>query len=787
MARIFLLLLFLIPCLWADREKTDDKLAGFIKKWGDGTHDPRSEPLYISAGALEGEEIEKGVFRILAMEGVHIWQGNRKNPVLELFAEDAVVWIEPEKADSAAADSPRLSRAMVYAEGSVHFRWAEKSMSARQIFFDFLENRGVLRDGTYRADTHYDKRQVPLHLRAERLRIHSEEDIEAEDAAISTCQFGIPHYHFAASHVHLTREAKGMWVESRDNVLYGLGAPLFYLPYLAGGAGQFWPLKSIRIGRSSKFGAFVYTTWGGEIYEAPREESGNPWLKRVRWLFDIDAREKRGAALGPQLIYDGSFPDNGQYRGRVGGYYVRDQKLSELGSGALPETDTTAKKNRYRIYAIHRHSFTEDWQLDMELSHISDRTLLTDFFEKEAREDKEPETYGYLRKYWETQAASILVRTNLNDFQSQVDYTPQFAYQAIYTPVWEEAFPDCYWGSRLEFSVVRRKDDEDNPTAFDERHITRIDFNNTLYYRVDLDPFYLLPFAGGRVSYFQERRDGKNHIDRETGYMGIELSTNFYRVFGWQSYFLDIEDLLHILTPSIRYQWVYENTVAPEELIPYDDMETVAEGQQLSLRVTNRLQTVRAQSIVDYLFFEAELTYWPDRDLGKRGITKTPLGLPVSGRWERFDNLKFDLRWQIFTWFSLGGRAEYNFQARNLETWNVAFAATPAPEWQLSIDTRYQMLALEPRRDDSLTVTVAVTYTPNAKWVFQCKGQYDLLDDFRDREFRELQFSVRRNFHRFALGIRFKRDFVDKDTAITADFYPIDLVDKGFDIGNEEE
>lgn len=779
--------LLLFSTLSAQVDKNSPIRSGVAKVFKNLSKDKQSaskQPLNISAYAIEGEQMPDGVYRILAMEGVYIWQGDRQKPILELVCDQSVVWIKPEKdMENKSPDDKSsnlqlgaLEKAMFYAEGNAHFQWGDKSIKGDQIFFDLIANRGLIVHGAIRTSIEYRKKQIPLHMRAHKLWIYSQEKFTAQNASISTCQFGDPHYHFAASEITVIKRLKEISVESYDNTLYALGIPLFYVPYLAGTFSEDWPLKSLKPGRSSKYGVYLYTTLGGKIYAAP-QDPGPTYLKKLNWLLDLDIRERRGIAVSPQLKYRGVYPQKSTFNGETDIYYLRDQPLGKLGSSKTHSTNTSREVNRYRFYTLHRQSFPDDYLFTLELSHISDRNLLIDFFEKEAREAKEQETYAHLKKTWGSQTVTALGRINLNDFQTQVAYLPQVTYQAIYEPLLQD-IPDLYWSSRAEFSNVIRQDDQNRPTQFDDRRVMRVDWNNTLSYRINLDPIYVLPFVGGRLSYFEEQKDGQSDIDRQTGEMGVEVSTHFYRTFRWQSRILNIDRIFHVCSPSFRYQWIYANNVLPDLLIPYDDMETVDKGQVLSFRLTNRLQTIRRNRIVDYLFLEVEFSYFPNRDLFKQGIKLTPLKLPVSNRWEKFDNLSFDLQWWIYENVSLNARAQYNFQANELETGTARISYTPIPNLQCWVDARYQLKAVEPTHNSGLAATAALNYTINPKWGVSCYLQYNFLEDFHRNEFREFQFTVRRTFHRFALDLKFKRDFVDHDTSFTAEFYPLDLVDK---------
>ena len=786
-------------------------LQKFLKKWSLDSGDPRQQPLYINAGAMEVKEKDHGVRIWIATEGVHIWQGELAKPLMELVCDAAVLWFKPGSAAPIVSSSGketakkpvgkksgeaagifglggrRAEVAIFYAEGNVHFRWANNFFRGERVFFNLRQNRGIISHASLRTQTVVEGRSVPLYIRARKLLIQSRQDLLAHDASFSTCQFGDPHYHFAARQIRIRRLDKGAYLQSRDNSLYAQDLPFFYVPYLAGKTVEQWPIKSFRYGHSSRWGHHVLTTWGGTLYEKSSKDDPN-FIDNILWFLDIDIREKRGLAGGPHLKYKGDSLQGGKYEGHLRMYYVHDQPLGELGTplDEKPATsdddddDEATWEKRYRIAYLHRHEFPDNWYADIELSYITDRNFLADFFEKELREGRDPETYVYLRKYWDHHAFTLFENWRPNNFQNQIEYLPQGTYQAIYQPLCSDPFGSLYWSSRLELSHLRRADDDDNPGEFDRRRILRSDWVNTLHYRFSIGPVNFLPFVSGRVSYFQEGRDEiaaatgeKKHyqkdIGRYTGSTGFEVATNFYRYFSdIKISFLEIDGLVHVLTPHIRYQWTYFNSAAPDELVPFDSVDTIDKTQLIEFIVTNRLKTRRGGRMRDFLFFENSFAYYPERDLASQGITQTSQGLPVSDRWEKFGNLRSDFRWYIISNFWIRTRSEFNFQLREFEVVKAYLGWKIIKEITVSADVRYH-------RKHNLITTGSVVFRPTKKWALKAAIQYDV----RENEVREVKFTVHRVFHRFGFSFQASYDPVDNDTSFTADLYPLDFFSGG--------
>jgi len=760
-------------CSWLFCQTTSqENLQDFLQRWGKGQkQDPREMPVYLATGAMEIRQEPYGMKIWIGTEGVHIWQGESEKPILEMVCDQAVIWFKPlpkanheDKADQALADTSqglsiagqKAEQLKFYAEGNVHFRWADHYFRGERIFFDLLRNQGIVSDGSLRTSIPTEKQALNLYIRAEEFVMLSKEESIAQRTSISGCGFGHPHYSFQTQELRLIKFSDKVYLQARDNHLQAWGVPFFYIPYIAGENIENWPLKSFQYGHSSKWGHYVLTTWGGDLYTNKSSEVG---LSKVQWLLDLDTRSERGLAGGPQILYKGTFPVESQFTGQWRAYYIHDQPLSHLGESMdyVPDEDDDATwDRRYRLGGVHRHRFPHDWFLDIEFSRISDRNVLRDFFEKEFREEKEPETYIYARKYWDHSAATLLTRWRVNDFQSQIEYLPQGTYEVIHQPLFSKTISRLYWTSRVEVSEVRRADDKDYQSLWDHTRLFRTDWHNTLSYSFSVGPLHILPFASGRLSYFEKDRDDELNVLRSTGEMGVEVATNFYRFFGWKSEFLELNEVLHVITPRIRYHWIYANSQGSQDLIPIDSMENVDRMQSLDIVLTNRLRTMRKDQVVDFFWLDITLRYFPDLPVTAVKTKDSP--------WDNWDNVRVDLLWYVRSNLWLRTRAEWDWNVHDFEMVNATIGYDATDSISCWLDHRYE-------RHESSIATASLEYKYNEKWTFSISSQYD----FHKTELREVKFMVRRVLHCFALDINVKYDDVDSNTSVTAEFYPLGI------------
>ncbi|WP_372364520.1 LPS assembly protein LptD [Candidatus Uabimicrobium sp. HlEnr_7] len=719
----------------------------WVKLLGEpASSNPEKLPLNMDFGAVEMQEYQGKNVWVLT-EGVHLWQETVENEkpktVLELYSESAVIWFPGEK-QSFGEDSKKVQvkNALIYAEGNVHFFWGNKTLRSKAMFFDTSKQTGVLTESIVRGT----REQTPLFLRAQTLRIHSKNHIEAHNADISTCQFGEPHYHFSVDHLEMRKNSERSYIVSEENTLYAQNTPIFYIPYIAGHSLEDFPLRNVRVGSSSRFGNHLLTLWGGELYRNKQN-----WLQSMNWDLNLDVYEERGFGIGPGFNYEGD-----SFLGFFKTYYVHDQPLRELGNtldgDPLDEEEATFEI-LYRFYWQHRHQLPNDWFLDIELSHISDEELLFDFFENEAREEKEQETYAHLKKVWKNHGVTFLASANLNDFQEQIVFLPRGTYHLIKQQLFLDKWGGgLYYSTDVELANVRREDDEQNRSQFDGERIIRFDSIHTLNYKISAGGIQFVPFLEGRSTYFEKSIDNFNEV-RGVFSTGAEISTNFYRLFYVENSLLDIHQLLHVFTPQVRYEFL-RTTIDSNELIPFNAVEEVDDLQQVTLRLINRLRTVRESGSDDFFLLELELSYLPEEQGGFR---------------EQLSNLEIDLVWNIRNNLRLIGNAEYDFQVDGLDVLSSSLISQPLSNLFLSLDFRYQ-------RDNNFITTYRVRNDFNEKWGFEISQQFDFDGD---ETLRESNFTVRRIFHRFAFDISLEIDNVDDEVGVSFSILPMDFGSSG--------
>jgi hypothetical protein len=231
------------------------------------------------------------------------------------------------------------------------------------------------------------------------------------------------------------------------------GIPFLYVPGLSLGPWLMnFPLRSIRGGHSRRFGNYIYSDLGSRIRF--KDEKG----KLHQWGdldLKIDYRQVRGMAGGIELNYKWD-----EYSGLLDSYFLHDLGRRP-GSAFDAQFPPLEHPDRGKAHWFHRHELDEHWRLELEAYYLSDSSLLEEFFPKEFKEDKPPETAAYLRWLDGNFGGFLLAQVRLNRFQTQDEYLPRADFNIFALPILRSWADNIYLTERVDVVDIRRKFEED--------------------------------------------------------------------------------------------------------------------------------------------------------------------------------------------------------------------------------------------------------------------------------------------------------------------------------------
>ena len=230
---------------------------------------------------------DRALEKIVAMDGVSLI-GKSQDMALSLRCDSAVVWLDPKSGvglkkrgekkierpgrpfygDMATGVRQFDFRSIrgIYAEGGVHLQLEDNILRADRLYFDTVGNRILIVHGfvsTLLSQGKFNEGgpPVPFLARARELRIHLKRQlkkggsfsrsisrIRGKGTSVTSCDFGIPHYHIHARDLAVDpHDDEFMTVALEGATLNIQEFPVFYLPYLWGRTSilKYFPLRHL--------------------------------------------------------------------------------------------------------------------------------------------------------------------------------------------------------------------------------------------------------------------------------------------------------------------------------------------------------------------------------------------------------------------------------------------------------------------------------------------------------------------------------------------------------------
>ena len=326
----------------------------------------------------------------------------------------------------------------IYMEGNIVFRYGDRRIYARAMYYNVSQRRGVVYDAELL--TPVPSHQGLVRLKAKVLYQIDAGNFEAQDAALTTSRLAVPTYWFQSKNIRFQDQqfpvvdpftgephfdpVTGQPIiehqtlaSSRNNLIYLKSWPILYWPFMATDARKpnFY-LEEIKLGSDNVFGTQIRTDW--DMYQIlgwTRKPEGTDWTTSLDYLSD------RGFGVGTLFEYDrvDFFGIPGRYHGSVDAWGLHDDGLDNLGRDR--RMLTPERKQRGRIYARHRHYLPNELQLTSEIGYISDRNFLEQYYEHEWDEFKDQSTGLELKQYLGNTTWSISGDLRVNDFFAQTE------------------------------------------------------------------------------------------------------------------------------------------------------------------------------------------------------------------------------------------------------------------------------------------------------------------------------------------------------------------------------
>ncbi|MDI6732605.1 MAG: hypothetical protein QME51_00675 [Planctomycetota bacterium] len=646
----------------------------------------------------------------------------------------------------------------VYAEGNIKIISENDFLFADRFYYNFTNNTGIIINAEIRSSTKDSRQQeLVVVIRANIAYQINKSTLVAGNASITTCSHGEPHYHFWAHRVSFITDESGKHITIHHLIPHIAGIPVFYMPYYKKTLGTDSILRSIRFSKSSRLGRSTDVRFGLNINKYFRDAKGeiekneDGSYKTRRWgdlTLDTHFYEKRGTALEPELEYNWQ-----KYSGLFKNYYIQDkgpdlnQKYARSLYKTQSEIDDVSEEERGRLHIYHRQQLNQNVRADAELYYLSDRYFLPEFFNKEYKEQKQPESYLYVRYLRYNTGAVLLGQPDLTNFQDETLYQPKLATHIISKPFYIFSdLPFLYYTGSLEIAHLKRQDDKD-PFSPDYQ-LTRLDMLNEVSAPFPVGFIKVTPFVSARWTAYEKTIKDDNFSGRFVGSEGIRLFTQFYRSFDLKQTPLGISNPTHTVSLDLRYTQNSYVTVSPSDLFFFDNTDRYEKLGEGYIEVRNRFKSEQNGKSSEFLNVGLSLERY------SRPVSNSPANYLYPMNWltlspvkqkdfpeRRTSNLNLDVLLTPFIPFSFRTVWQYNTHLDRGEIWYFNMNFIPYSLWSISLYGTYII-------DETDSYGLRLTCSPIEKWELSISDQYD----FREQKFIDRRYSLRRDLHDFFIA-----------------------------------
>ncbi|MCY2930730.1 MAG: LPS assembly protein LptD [Planctomycetota bacterium] len=650
----------------------------------------------------------------------------------------------------------------VYLMGDVTIRRGDRVIRAPEAYYEFAKDRAVIPHAVFQAVV--PGRDVPIVVRADQMRELSSTEVWFKNAQISTSEFATPEYAINPRVLYMKEttayDATGQKVSERgwyswmqDLTFRVRDVPVFYMPRASGAVEENnIPLTGLKFGSFGDLGWGVESQW--DLYRLLGMVAPQGWSARL----DADAFT-HGAVLGVGYDY---LRDT--YSGYGRGYFVHDGRGED--DFGRDRKNIPAPSERGRLLMRDKHILADDWEVQLELSYLSDRNFLESFFRDEYEAGKDQETLAYFKKQGgDNWAVTGLLQYRLNDFQTQTESYPDLAFWMAGQPLGDSGL---VYFNESQAGVKRYASDKDSSVdssgAFARGH-TRQEIDAPFR----AGPVNFRPFAMVDAAGWGDSPDGSSQ-SRVIGQLGMQSSMDIWRTYNnVNSRLWDVNGLRHIITP-VASAWVTGSSGAdPSQLYALDPgiEQDVTKAGGVAFGAFQRLQTQRGpagkRSTVDWMRLDTVVGLFDSQ--AEKGLPQD--GIFIFHRPEFSlprDYFALDYSWQVSDSVLFQAGSKFDLDGGNLSQSYVGLAIDRDPRMRYFLGWRYI------NEVNSSVFTFGANYKISDKYSVSFFEQYDTKYDGG----RNLATSVSlvRKFPRWYTAFTLQYDTRNDNVSLYVSFWP---------------
>ncbi|MED5330135.1 MAG: hypothetical protein VX916_02475, partial [Planctomycetota bacterium] len=417
-----------------------------------------SEPLF---GFLED-----GQAVLVFLNGVEVIQSNRRLTGKTLVLVLAERQDNPPPAPAGGdllVENSRIQE--IYLEGNVSIEEGDERILGASLFYaDNRSGTAWVKEGESRSTGS----SGPLVIRFDQMRKLADGTRSLEGLKYTTCDYQHLHWYVSTPLATITPSPKGDILQTSDNTVRVAGVPVFWWPGLKVNLDDHdLLLKKISLGDSSRLGSELGTVWGGNADNLATSLGvalGHNEPVKGSWEVQADLYGKRGLFLEPSFEYHGP-----EMKGSALFSFINDSASTDHLDQVIGDGTRGRLRMQHRSW-LNRKDFDDFTLVDLEVSYLSDRNYLNEYYEREFKAGKGQETYVRYESVHEDEAITVLARGRLNDFDTQVQYYPEIQRRISARPTTKPWLFGGLLTVRDILSQAHLAPDEDQPTVSSERN-----------------------------------------------------------------------------------------------------------------------------------------------------------------------------------------------------------------------------------------------------------------------------------------------------------------------------
>ena len=462
----------------------------------------------------------------------------------------------------------------VYLAGNVEIRQKdgknERNLKAKEVYYDVGRNVAVAMDGS--MEFRDPRVPDPLIMRAKEIHQLSPDLFKGKDATLFSSKlpsdpsltinvtdatlemidtprtniFGITFTDPKTGEPSTDRQQ----IFTGENMIIRIeDIPVFYFPYVRGDVNNpLGPLESFSFSQNNIFGAQFLTSW--DVFNL----IGVTPAPTTRWRMDLDYMTKRGPAAGTTFDYAGKsfFGLPSLLTEHVRAFGIYDTGTDVLGGNRGEFDDHPDWRGRV-TWQQNVQALPNGFVFQSQLSVLSDKNFLEQYFKNEFDNDVNQNTYVYLKQQQSNWAWTAYGDVRIRDWVDETNWLPRLDGYLI-----GQSFFDIFTynvQASAGYAQLKATDVPPPPFSVTTQNVDtgRVNLQQDLSAPFTLGPFRVVPYAVLDLAAYNDDLLGDSR-GRVLGGGGVRTSIPFSHLYpDVESELLNVKGLYHKIVVSTNF------------------------------------------------------------------------------------------------------------------------------------------------------------------------------------------------------------------------------------------